>query len=142
MSIDPVRFAGESVDLSKRVLESTAVVASPAAAAETVIGQLTVAEPEAVLAGIVLFGWAAFTVGTSGTAAQLRLRRGGVAGTLLAASGAVTGGIAAAGLVTMGIQGLDTAPVLPNQLYSLTLQVTAGAAASTVSAVSVIALAI
>lgn len=135
MSTDPIRAVAEGIDLHNRFVRSTSVVASPAAAAETIICQLTVAEPEAVVQGILLSGWAAFTVGTSGTACRLRIRQTSVAGTVKADTGALTGGVAAANLLAQDVEGEDTAPVLPGQIYCLTLQVTAGAAASTVSAV-------
>lgn len=142
MSVDPIRGFSENIDFGKRFTQSVAVVASPAAAAETVIAQLTVVEAVQLDEGIWLSGWAALTIGTSGTALRLRLRRGGVAGTLIADTGALTGGIAAANLVAQDVDGVDTAPVLPNQLYSLTAQITAGAAASTVSAVALKAISV
>ena len=131
----PITENAASLDLSQRVVASTTVVASPAAAAETIIAQITVNTDEAIVSGILLRGFAAFTVGTSGTAVTLRLRRTNVAGTVVATTGALTGGIAAANLVAEMILGFDTGMALTGQVYCLTLQVTAGAAASTVSAV-------
>lgn len=135
MSVDPQRYESSGFDLHNRFLASTTVVGSPAAAAETIIAQVTVAEPEAVLSGILLDGWAAFTVGTSGTAVNLRIRRTNVAGAIQAATGAVTGGVAAGNLLAQDVAAFDAAPTLPGQIYVLTMQVTAGAATSTVSAV-------
>lgn len=130
----PIRYDSQGLDLSKRVQVYTTVDASPALAAETVIATLTLAgfADTAIVSGIALSGWAAFTVGTSGTAARLRIRQTSVAGTVKADTGALTGGIAAAALVAQDVEGFDAAPGVG--VYVLTLQVTAGAAASTVSA--------
>ena len=143
MPADPIRITSSGVDLSDRFAASTTVVASPAAAAETIIGSLTLGANLSTKLGVLLTGWAAYTVGTSGSAVQLRLRQTQVAGTLVAASGALTGSQHGAGILSADdIQGLDTAPVFPGQVYVLTMQVTAGAAASTVSAVFLAAFAI
>lgn len=141
-TLDEIRSDSGGYDLHNRFVFSTAVVASPAAAAETIIAQLTVAEPEQVISGIWLGGFAAFTVGTSGTAVQLRIRRTSVGGALVVATGALTAGIVAAALGAQDVEGVDTGPTLPGQIYCLTMQVTAGAATSTVSAVSLKAIVI
>ncbi len=143
MPADPIRITSSGVDLSDRFAASTTVVASPAAAAETIIASLTLAGNLSVKTGVLLTGWAAYTVGTNGTAVQLRLRQTAVAGTLVAASGALTGSQHGAAILTVDdIQGLDASPVFPGQVYVLTMQVTAGSAASTVSAVFLSAFAI
>lgn len=129
----PIRYDSQGLDLTKRVQVTTAITGSPATNAETVIATLALTgfSDTAVLSGIDLSGWAAFTVGTSGTAITMRLRETNVSGTVVATTGAVTGGIAAAALVAQDVEGFDTTPVAT---YVLTLQVTGGAAASTVSA--------
>lgn len=136
MSVDPVRFGIETGDLSKRFVASTVVVASPALAAETIIASITISEPEAIAAGVLLSGWAAFTVGTNGTAIRLRIRRTSVVGTVVADTGALTGGVAAAALMAQDIEGVDVPAASQGDVYVLTLQVTGGSAASTVSGVS------
>jgi hypothetical protein len=136
----PIRQSALGLDLSPRLFQSSTVVASPALAAETIIASITVTSDPTFTVGAVLLGWAAFTVGTSGTACNMRLRATNVSGTVIAATGATTGGIAAANLVDMNAQGVDAAPPAQQQVYVLTLQVTAGAAASTVSAVSLVCL--
>src|SRR4051812_45289718 len=123
------------IDLSQRAAATTSVVGSPALAAETIIASVTLNTDEQIVSGIMLRGFAAFTVGTSGSAVTLRLRRTNVAGTVVATTGALTGGIAAGNLVAETILGFDTGAALTGQTYVLTLQVTAGGAASTVSAV-------
>lgn len=130
----PIRTSAIGEDLSPRIQVYKTVDASPALAAETVIATLNLANfgDLSVVSGIQVSGWAAFTVGTSGSAITLRIRQTNVAGTVVATSGALTGGIAAAALVAQDVEGFDAAPGIA--AYALTLQVTAGAAASTVSA--------
>jgi hypothetical protein len=131
----PINEGADAIDLSPRFIRSAVVVASPAAAAETIIAQTPAIGDVAVLQGVALWGWAAFTVGTNGTAVRLRLRQTNASGTVIADTGALTGGIAAAALVAPHVEGFDTAATPPAQVYVMTLQVTAGSAASTVSAV-------
>jgi hypothetical protein len=136
----PIAQNAANIDLSQRAGATTVVVASPALAAETIIASLTLNTDEAILSGVMLRGFAAFTVGASGTAATLRIRRTNVAGTVVATTGALTGGIAAGNLVAETILGFDTGAAATGQVYVLTLQITAGGAASTVSAVELDAL--
>jgi hypothetical protein len=136
-----IGITGAKVDLSDRIVASTVVVASPAAAAETIIAQTAALVPEAILSGVDVSGWAAFTVGTNGTAVRLRLRRTNVAGTVVGDTGALTGGVAAGGLLAQDVGAFDTG-ASQNQVYVLTMQVTAASAASTVSAVKIRAIAV
>ena len=143
MPADPIRITSSGVDLSDRFAASTTVVASPAAAAETIIGSLTLGANLSTKLGVLLTGWAAYTVGTSGSAVTLKVRQTSVSGTTIVSSGALTGSQHGAGILSADdVQGLDTAPVFPGQVYVLTMQVTAGSAASTVSAVFLAAFAI
>lgn len=128
----PIHYSANSIDLSPRVQRSTTVAASPAASSETTICTLTVSGNIAVSTGILLFGWAAFTVGASGVSVNLKLRQTDTSGTTVAATGAVT--YTAADLGSLSLQGFDTAGVLPGQVYVLTMTVASGAASSTVSA--------
>jgi len=130
----PIQFDAQRMDLSKRVQVYSTVDASPAAAAETVIATLTLTgfADTAIISGAFLFGWAAYTVGTSGTTVQLRIRQTNVSGTVKANTGAMSGSQHGAGILTADdVNGFDTAPV---GTYVLTMQVANGAAASTVSA--------
>lgn len=133
----PIQQAADSIDLSPRFFASTAVTGSPAAAAETVVATLTPTGDIAVTLGVFVMAAVAFTVGTSGTAVRYRIRRTGVAGTVVFDSGATTAGVTAGNLVNENVQGFDNGPTMPGQVYVLTLQVTAGAAASTVSAANI-----
>jgi hypothetical protein len=136
-----INASAQGLDLGPRVVTSNTVAASPSAATETTICTITIPTNIAVTTAILLFGWAAFTVGTSGTAVNLRLRRTDTAGAVQAATGATTGGVSAGNLVDVNVQGFDTSPA-SGQVYVLTLTVTAGAATSTVSGCSIIALAV
>jgi len=134
----PIRIGSPEIDLSARVVDTTTVAASPAAAAETVIA--TVTNPLfgdlSIVQRVYLAGWAAFTVGTNGTAVRFRIRQTDINGTVKADTGALTGGVAAAALMAQDVSGSDASPGVA--AYALTMQVTAGSAASTVSAVQLL----
>jgi len=131
---EPIKQSVIFTDLSGRFQSTQAVAASPALAAETIIGTLNIAGfgDTSVVSGIQFDGWAAFTVGTSGVSATLRIRQTNVSGTVVATTGALT--VTAASLVQINVQGFDAAPGAG--VYVLTLQIGSGAAASTVSALS------
>lgn len=128
----PIIEDAAGINLSSRIAATTTVGASPALAAETIIGTLTLATDVTIASGIVLFGWAAYTVGTTGVSGQLRIRRTNVAGTVIGNGGAVTH--AAAALAADPVFAVDTSPAIVGQVYVLTLQVASATAASTVSA--------
>lgn len=134
MSPVPIREDSAGIDLSARVQVTTTVAASPSAGTETVIATLTLARFSdlAVISGIDLSGWAAFTVGTSGVSVRMRIRQTNVSGTVVADTGALTGGVAATNLLGQDVEGFDAAPGVG--VYALTLTIGSGAAASTVSA--------
>ena len=134
---EPIRYNSVYFDLATRFQSTQAVAGSPALAAETVIATLTLDSFNdiAVVKEIRLTGWAAFTVGTSGVSAQLRIRQTSVAGTVVADSGATSA--TAAQLGVRDVLGVDATPGVG--VYVLTLQVASGAAASTVSAVQLAA---
>lgn len=140
---DAIQVAGSRVDLSKRVLVTTTVVASPSAAAETIIAQSAALDGGlAIGTGCLVLGWAAYTVGTSGAAVQFKIRQTNVSGTTVVATGALTGSQHGAGILSDdNVQGFDTAPAT-GQVYVLTMQVTSAAAASTVSAAQLVVIAI
>ena len=131
--VQTINQSGAGVDLSSRFKTTVALVGSPAGAAETIIAQTSVPDSIAAVTGVLVEGYAAFLIGTSGTAARMRIRQTNVSGTVVADSDAVTGGITAGNKVTMSVNGIDIAPSLPGQVYCLTLTITAGAASSTVA---------
>lgn len=147
MPVEKIATIAKTIDFSSRVQSSSTVVASPALAAETVVCQVTgIPTDVPVVSGVFLSGDVSFTVGTSGTAIRVRIRTGTTAGagTVVADTGAITGGVTAANLLSQDVQGFDTAVTggaAPGTTsYCLTLQVTAGAAASTVSQTNLTAL--
>jgi hypothetical protein len=130
----PIQLSAASIDLSMRFRGTTVVVGSPAAAAETIIASLTLADALQVISNIKLFGWAALTVGTNGVSVQLRIRQTDVNGAIVGDSGATSQ--TAAKLIAFSVPGVDASPTLPGQVYVLTAQVASGSATSTVSAVN------
>ena len=149
MAIIPqgILVGGTAVDISKRFANTNTVVASALSATETVIASITGLPSDcAVFTGVFLSGVVSFTVGTSGSAIRVRIRTGTTAGsgTVIADTGAVTGGIAATNLVSQDIQGTDTGTVGGNAIgstsYCLTLAVTASTATNTVSATNLVAM--
>ena len=129
---EPIKMDSVFVDLATRFQSTQTVGASPTDNAETIIGTLTLANFNdiAIASGIRLHGWAALTVGTSGTAVTMKIHQTDASGTTVVSSGALTA--TAANLITVSVAGKDAAPGIGK--YVLTLTVTGGAAASTVSA--------
>ena len=134
----PIRVDGAAVDLSGRLFSSSTVAASPAAAAETVVATVTVS-PNISVTKVQLTATLAWTVGTSGTAVTLKLRQTDASGTTLYSTGATTA--TATNLDSKTVTAVDTSPG-SGQIYAVTMTVANGAAASTVSAVTLQALAL
>lgn len=134
----PISRSANALDMSPRVVDTTTVAASPSANAETIIATLT--NPGFgdlyITQRVYLQGWCAFTVGTSGTAITMKIRQTNVSGTTIASTGALTGGVSAGNLLAQDVSGSDATPGVG--VYVLTLTVTGGAAASTVSAVQLL----
>lgn len=130
----PIRDDSVGIDLHHRFQQTKTVAASPSANAETIIATLTLSDfgDIQVVSGIQIIGWAAYTVGTSGTAVTFQLRQTNVSGTVVASTGALTA--TAANLMESEVQGFDATPGVG--VYVLTMTVTGGAATSTVSALS------
>jgi hypothetical protein len=139
--------SANTLDLSPRFYTSSTIVGSPALAAETLVAQITGIDGQLSIAvGVWLSAALSFTVGTSGTAIRVRIRQGTTAGagTVVADTGALTGGVAATNLLSQDIQNVDATQAAGSvgtvTSYHVSLQVTAGAAASTVSQANIIAL--
>lgn len=137
---NPIQAGSLGLDLSARFFKSEVVAASPAAAAETTICSVTVVGDLSTALGIVLLGWATYTVGTNGTAVTFKIRQTDTAGTVVATSGAETA--TAATLASKPILGVDDGQVAARQVYVLTMTVTAGSAPSTVTAATLLAIAV
>lgn len=130
----PITRSAVNDDLTPRFSGSSTVQNSPiAAAAETIICTVTIPDfgNTPIVAGVRLHGWAAFTVGTNGTAATLKIHQTNAAGSTVVSSGPLT--VTAANLVAFDVLGSDAAPGVGT--YVLTLQITNGSANTTVSAV-------
>lgn len=138
MSPIPIQTGGAGLDLSPRLYHTAAVVGSPAAATETIVASLTIDQDLALMEGVVLFGYAAYTVGTDGVSVVTRIRRTDASGTIVKASGALT--VTAAQLHDSAIAAVDTGITPLNQVYVMTLTVASASAASTVTAVTLAAL--
>lgn len=136
----PIQYDGAHLDLSPRFFHSTAVAGSPALAAETTVASVTISGDVAITKAAYLLTWLSFTVGTSGTSYRLRIRRDTIAGLTIVDTGLVTA--TAAAIVAPVVFGLDTTATGVAQIYVTTLTVTAGSAASTVSAVNALAVAV
>lgn len=141
-TVEHISLAARGIDLSSRIVASTTVVASPTDATETVIASVTVPGGLQVVSGIVTVCVANFTVGTAGVSGNLRIRQTSVSGTIITATGAVNAGTwAAANLAQLVAVGFDTAGVA-GQVYKATLAVGSASAGSTVSAVTLAAIAV
>lgn len=136
----PLQYDAAHLDLSGRFFHSSTVVGSPALAAETTIASVTISGDIAITKAAYVLTWCAFTVGTSGTSFRVRIRRDTIAGTTIADSGLVTA--TAANLVAPVVFGFDTTALGVAQVYVTTLTVTSGSAASTVSAVNSVVVAV
>ena len=137
---NPIQLNGAGVDLSRRIKTSAAVAASPAAGTITTICTLTITEDLAVTAGVLLVATASYTVGTNGVTALFQIRQTNTTGGIIAATGADT--VVATNLRTMTLQGFDTAPVIPGQVYVLCLTVGSGSASSAVASAQLVAIVI
>lgn len=137
---DRISLNGAAVDLSPRVINSSTVAGSPAAGSITTIATITITADLVVASGILLVGWAAFTVGTNGISALLGIRRTNTTGTIVGAGNAAT--VVAANLANLSVFGFDIGATLPGQVYVLTLTVGSGSAVSTVSAAQLTAVVI
>lgn len=130
--LETINRSGAGIDLTPRFVRSSTVAASPAAGSETTICSLTIPSNCVQGLGIELVGWAAYTIGTNGVSVNLKIRQTGTSGATIAATGLITS--TAANLDSRFVMGLDTAGVIPGQVYVLTMLVTSGSAPSTVSA--------
>lgn len=126
----PVQIGGQYIDFSNRLAYSVTVDASPSAGTKTTIAHLSIPSGVTIIAGVLLVGQAAFTVGTSGVSATLDIAHHG--GTAIGTTGAAT--VTAGDLYAPLVQAFDTS-LNDGQRYDLELTIGSGAAASTVSSV-------
>lgn len=138
MSPQPIQFDSTHLDLSPRVFRDTSVDASPAAGSETTIAHVTLANDLAIVSGVLVVAFAAFTVGTNGVTATLKIRQTDTSGSTVASTGATT--VVAADLHELSIAGFDVSPLSNSGVYVLTLTIGSGSAPSTVSGVTLAAI--
>lgn len=131
---------GAGLDFSPRVVHSSTVAASPADATETVVCSVTLPAIVQVNYGVILMGFGAYTQGTNGTGATLKLRRTDTSGTTLKSTGIIP--VAAGVLGTGSVLGFDAVAPSAGQVYVLTALMTAATAASTFSAAELVAIVI
>lgn len=136
---DPITRNIGSEDLTDRFIENHTVSASPALAAITTVATVTWSPQSSptVVYGAYLSCEVALTIGTSGVSALLQIRRTSSAGTVIASTGALT--VVAGNLYSLSTQGVDQVAFSPGQAWVVCLTIGSGAAASTVSAVSIFA---
>lgn len=140
MPANPTRLSALGLDLTPRVFRTTTVAASPTDATETIIASLTITQDLEIGAGILLFGWGAYTVGANGVSCNLKVRRTNASGTTVAATGAVTR--VAANLAANTVIGFDTGIASAGAVYVLTATLASATAASTFSGVALTAIVI
>lgn len=134
---------GAGVDLTPRVTKTATIIGSPALAAETIVATTPAFDTSVpIVVGCLVIAELAYTLGTSAASARVRIRQGtGTSGTVVYDSGAMTGGHNSAGLLVADSGGGFDSAAAAGQQYTLTLQIGSGAAASTVSIVSLVAIA-
>lgn len=138
----PIQIGGDVVDLSKRIAFNATVVGSPiAGSAITTVCTLTFPNFNNLqnVSGVFLEASCALTVGTSGVSILMQIRQTGTVGTVVATTGAVTA--TAANLYSPSVQGVDTAPLAAG-VWVVCLTIASGAAATTISSVSLFATAV
>lgn len=132
----PIREDSAGIDLGSRFFQTTTVTGSPAAATETIVATLATSGDIASTKGVFLVWSLAYTVGTNGITARYRIRQTDAAGTTKYDSGLIT--VVAATLLHVSGSAFDAAPVLPGQVYVLTLTIGSGSASSAVSAANLL----
>src|SRR2546425_2307960 len=96
MPLEPITRTVRGDDFTPRFVRTTTVVASPTDNTETIIASITLSDNASAVAGVELIAFAAFTIGTSGSAGNLKIRQTNAAGSTIAATGAITAGVWAA----------------------------------------------
>lgn len=138
MSFPQIKLDSLNIDFTDRVFTDITVDASPAAAAETIIATTAGLVSPRAECSVLVVAFAAFTVGGSGTAARLRIRRTDASGATKADTDAVTA--TAGNKMALTAVGVDALGAAGGQVYVATLTVTAAVAASTVSNVTLAAI--
>lgn len=114
-------------------IQSTAINASPGAAAETNICTFTGVTTNGAGDMVLLSGLADITIGTAGVLVTARVRRGNLTGTLLNTWTGIT--VVAGNTYLIPIEWADTPGEVVNQQYAFTIQVGSATAATTINQV-------
>lgn len=133
----PLEVTAAQIDLSQRIAFTTAITASPAAGAETIVGTLVLNTDLTIVSGIIIVAQPIYVVGTSGVSETVKIRRTNVSGTTIVSTGAVV--VAATNPRAPVVVGVDTGAAVTGQTYVCTLQVGSGSTASTLSAMTMAA---
>jgi len=136
----PIQIDASHLDLSPRVFRSNTIAASPPDATATAVATVTCTGDIAAVLGVLVIGWYSITIGTNGVTLASKVTRTNAAGTAIATGGAET--VTATQVYARSIVAFDTGPTMPGQVYTLTVTVGSGSAASTVSAVQLVAVVI
>lgn len=116
----------------------TVIDASPGGAIETIVCTYTGIDTVDADSTVILTTQVNLVIGTSGTALRIRIRQTSISGAVVGDTGAITGGVAAGNVMSQDVIGVDNPGAVASFVYVATVQVTGGAAASTLSAVSII----
>lgn len=130
----PIQQNAASLDLSTRFFQSKTVSASPPDDTITVVASVAVPQNLVIAAGAQLWAWFALTIDGDGSGLTVELRKTNAAGAVVATSGDVP--VSAGDSTAFSINGFDTTPSTPGQVYALCVTVQDASGASTVSAVS------
>lgn len=137
----PIQIGSASVDFSQRFAANGTVVGSPIAGASiTTVCTLTFPNFGNLtnVTGVFLEAACALTVGTNGVSVLMQIRQTGTVGAVIATTGAVTA--TAANLYAPSTQGLDSSPLAAG-VWVVCLTIASGSASTTISSVSLAALA-
>lgn len=129
----PIQQNAASLDLSTRFVQTKTVSASPPDDTITVVASVAVPQNLVIAAGAQIWGWLSVALDGDSTAVTVALRKTNAAGAVVAASDPIQ---VAGAFGLYSINGFDTTPSTPGQVYALCVTVQDASGASTVSAVS------
>lgn len=138
-STAPINQSAANIDFSPRIAQNTTVVASPALAAETIVGSVVVPAGITITAGVLVICTFGITIGTSGVSYRARVRNTNVTGTIVGDTGVVTA--AAGALFEVTVIGFDTAATA-GTVENVTAIIASGGAQSTVTPLRIVCLAL
>lgn len=129
----PIQQNAASLDLSTRFFQSKTVSASPPDDTITVVASVAVPQNLVIAAGAQIWAWLSVALDGDASAVTVALRKTNAAGAVVATSDPI---VVAGAFGIYSINGFDTTPSTPGQVYALCVTVQDASGASTVSAVS------